>query len=72
MKYLGFLVIFALIVSTYAGIDMTQFLEHFIKVGCAKDASSGADMLMKICGTCLHYTVDLRKIDQGSCANLRT
>ncbi|KAF8763981.1 hypothetical protein HNY73_022105 [Argiope bruennichi] len=72
MKYFGLLVIFALIVSTYAGTDMGQFFEHFIKVGCGKYASSGSDTLMKICGSCLRYSVDVRKIDQGSCPNPRT
>ncbi|GBM33813.1 hypothetical protein AVEN_76183-1 [Araneus ventricosus] len=71
MKYLGFLVIFALVASAYAAMDMAQFAEHFIAVGCTKTASSGTTLPMKICGSCLNYTVDVRKIDQGSCANLQ-
>ncbi|GBM33819.1 hypothetical protein AVEN_76188-1 [Araneus ventricosus] len=64
--------IFALVATAYAMVDMTQFFEHFAAVGCSKTtASSGTDMLMKTCGKCLRFRVDVRKIDQGMCKNLQ-
>ncbi|KAF8763978.1 hypothetical protein HNY73_022102 [Argiope bruennichi] len=70
MKYLAFLVVFVSVASAVVGIDMTQFYEHFVAVGCTKTPSSGSNVLLKVCGTCLRFVFDVKKIDQGSCANL--
>ncbi|CAL1285024.1 unnamed protein product [Larinioides sclopetarius] len=71
MKYLGFLVIFALFASAYAAVGMMEYFEHIIAVGCTKTPSSAATLLTKICGSCLRYSIDVRKIDRGECANLQ-
>ncbi|CAL1285021.1 unnamed protein product [Larinioides sclopetarius] len=70
MKYLAILMIFALVATAYAMVDLSQFFEHFTAVGCSKNAdASGTDMLMKICGKCMFFRIDVRKIDQGMCTN---
>ncbi|GBM33815.1 hypothetical protein AVEN_76185-1 [Araneus ventricosus] len=69
MKCAVILVICALVASAYAAVDLAQFFEHFIAVGCTKTPSSGTTLPVKICGTCLRYTVDVRKIDAGLCSN---
>ncbi|CAL1285023.1 unnamed protein product [Larinioides sclopetarius] len=69
MKLTVILVFCLLVASAYAAVDMVQFFEHFIAVGCTKTPSSGATLPVKICGSCLQYTVNVQKIDAGSCTN---
>ncbi|KAF8763976.1 hypothetical protein HNY73_022100 [Argiope bruennichi] len=70
MKHLVFLLLFGLIVSTYA-INVEEYIEHFAAVGCSRKVdSTGSNFLIKVCGSCLRYTTKVVKIDQGLCGNV--
>ncbi|KAF8763974.1 hypothetical protein HNY73_022098 [Argiope bruennichi] len=69
MKYLIVLMILGVVASTNA-MKLQEYFKHFLIVGCSSANSSTGNAYEIICGSCLRYTIDVMKIDQGLCKNL--